>query len=114
VGLLRLSPVVPYSLLNYLLGITSIGFWSSLVTSWIAMLPGTFLYVYLGYLGKAGLTAAHGTVQWVLLILGLTATIVVTVYLARLAVRALREAAGIPVGSNSRVSSMHVSPWRRL
>src|SRR3954452_12169271 len=51
VALLRLSPAVPFGLQNYLYGLTGIGFWTSLLTSWIAMLPGTVMYVYLGYLG---------------------------------------------------------------
>lgn len=60
------------------------------------MLPGTFMYVYLGYAGRAGLAAAGGGSsrspgQWVMLVIGLAATVAVTVYVTRLARRAVRE-----------------------
>ncbi len=51
VALLRLSPAVPFNVQNYLYGLTRIRFWTCFLTSWIAMMPGTFMYVYLGYVG---------------------------------------------------------------
>ncbi|WIA15201.1 hypothetical protein OEZ85_001881 [Tetradesmus obliquus] len=56
--LLRLSPLVPFSLLNYGLGITKVGFPEYVAASWAGMLPGTFAYVYLGSLGKVAADAA--------------------------------------------------------
>ena len=97
IALLRLSPAVPFSLGNYLFGLTSIRFWPYVITSWLAMLPGTFLYVYLGYAGRAGLSAAAGATggrsagQWALLVVGLLATVAVTVYVTRIARRAIKE-----------------------
>ena len=100
VALLRLSPVVPFNLQNYLYGLTPIGFWPQVVTSWLAMLPGTFMYVYLGYLGREGAedAADQGSTPagvWALRIVGLAATVAVTVYLTRLARRKLREQTAI-------------------
>ncbi len=96
VGLLRLSPAVPFSVSNYLFGLTSIQFWPYVGVSLVAMLPGTFLYVYLGYAGRAGVSAAEdggsrGPLEWVLLAVGLLATLAVTIYVTRLARRALRQ-----------------------
>lgn len=97
VALLRLSPAVPFNLQNYLYGVTKIGFWPCVLTSWIAMLPGTFMYVYLGRVGGAGVEAAAGAgssktaAEWVLLGVGLLATVVVTIYVTRLAARAVRQ-----------------------
>lgn len=92
VALLRLSPAVPFSLQNYLYGVTAIRFWPCVVASWVAMLPGTFLYVYLGSLGK---TAAAGeetsTAEWIARGVGLAAAIAVTVYIARLARNAIER-----------------------
>ena len=48
VFLTRLSPVFPFNLLNYAFGLTKVSFWKYAVASWIAMLPGTIMYVYLG------------------------------------------------------------------
>jgi len=96
VALLRLSPLVPFNLSNYLYGLTAVKFWPYVLASWIAMLPGTVLYVYLGYAGKAGLEAATGATQrspleYVFMAVGLAATIAVTVYVTRLAKQALKQ-----------------------
>ncbi|REJ90538.1 MAG: TVP38/TMEM64 family protein [Planctomycetota bacterium] len=93
VALLRLSPAVPFNIQNYLYGLTAIRFGPYVLTSWLAMIPGTFLYVYLGHI--AGAAAAGGrertTGEWVLLGVGLIATIAVTLYITRLARKKLRE-----------------------
>jgi uncharacterized membrane protein YdjX (TVP38/TMEM64 family) len=103
VALLRLSPAVPFNLQNYLYGLTGIHFWTCVLTSWVTMLPGTFLYVYLGQLGRAGLEATGGgrtrsPAEWALLGVGLLATVFVTVYVTRLARRALRDRTQITGG----------------
>ena len=92
VALLRLSPAVPFTLQNYLYGLTGIRFWPYLLTSWLAMLPGTFLYIYLGHLGRAGVEAASGErsrtpAEWAMMIVGLLATVAATVYITRLRAR---------------------------
>ena len=97
VALLRLSPAVPFNVQNFLYGVTSIRFWTCFLTSWIAMMPGTFMYVYLGHVGGQGLAAATGAApsktigEWVLLGVGLLATIAGCVYAAVIAVRAIRK-----------------------
>ncbi len=92
VALLRLSPAVPFGLQNYLYGVTAIRFWPCILTSWIAMLPGTFMYIYIGSLGSAAATRDHTTWQeWLARGTGLLATILVTIYITRLARRAIRE-----------------------
>ncbi len=102
VGLLRLSPAVPFTLQNYLYGLTGIRFVTYVVTTWIAMLPGTFLYIYLGHLSRVGLEAAagesarsRGPAEWAMLAVGLLATVAVTVFVTRLARRAIRAETGI-------------------
>ncbi len=86
--LLRLSPVFPFTLLNYGLGLTRIGFWPAVLASWVGMMPGTILYVYLGSIAQV---AAGGTTtaQKILYGVGLLATLVVTVWITRIAKRAL-------------------------
>ncbi len=97
IAMLRLSPAVPFSLGNYLFGLTSIRFWPYVLASWLFMLPGTFMYVYLGHIGTEGLRSAAGAQrgktlgEWALLGVGLLATVAVTVYVTRLARKALRE-----------------------
>ena len=93
VALLRLSPAVPVNLQNSLYGLTPIRFWPYVLTSWIAMLPGTFLYIYLGHVTGTALGGdrTRTTGEWVMLVVGLLATVVVTVYITRLARRKLNE-----------------------
>ena len=68
-----------------------------IIASWLGMLPGTIMYVYLGTAGKAGLDAAAGATErtWqqdALLGGGLVATIAVTVMITRIARNALKSA----------------------
>ncbi|WP_413431684.1 VTT domain-containing protein [Crateriforma spongiae] len=93
VALLRLSPAIPFNLQNYLYGLTPVGFWPYVVASWIAMLPGTFLYVYIGHVTGAAIAGdrERSPVEWAMLIVGLLATVAVTVYVTRLARRKLNE-----------------------
>src|SRR5687767_15754179 len=60
VALLRLSPLIPFSLSNYLYGLTPVAFGPYVLASWIAMLPATVLYVYLGAAGRAAAGASRG------------------------------------------------------
>ena len=90
VALLRLSPLVPFSLSNYLYGLTSVRFLPYLLTSWIAMMPATVLYVYLGAAGRTiGEKTQRSPWEWALLAVGLAATAAVTVLLTRVAKREL-------------------------
>ncbi len=92
VGLLRLSPLIPFNLSNYFYGITSVGFWPYVLASAIGMLPGTLLYAYLGGAGKAGLSGGGGSsLKYVFLGVGLIATIVVTIIVSRAAKAALAK-----------------------
>lgn len=102
VGLLRLSPAVPFSISNYLYGMTAIRFVPYVLVSWIAMLPGTFLYVYLGALAADGVESAVGaqsapasSAEWGLRLVGLLATVAVTLLVVRIARRAIRESTDI-------------------
>jgi uncharacterized membrane protein YdjX (TVP38/TMEM64 family) len=97
VFLLRLSPLIPFNLSNYFYGLTAVKFWPYVLASWIGMLPGTLLYVYLGTVGRAGLQAASGVaagrspLEWTFLGVGLAATVAVTVWVTRIARKALKE-----------------------
>jgi uncharacterized membrane protein YdjX (TVP38/TMEM64 family) len=97
VFLLRLSPVFPFSLGNYALGLTRVRL-ADYVMGAAGMLPGTFLYVYIGSLAGDVAAAAGGggagTGKTILAAIGVAATIVVTVLVTRIARRALAEASG--------------------
>ncbi|MDZ4405346.1 TVP38/TMEM64 family protein [Prosthecobacter sp.] len=93
VALARLSPVFPYTLLNYAFGLTKVRFTHYVLVSWIAMLPGTVLYVYLGSLARVGGRGSEKTpAEWAMYAVGLLATVLVTVIITRMTRRAIREA----------------------
>lgn len=92
--LTRLSPVLPFNLLNYGYGLTTVGLGEYALASWLGMLPGTFLYVYLG--AAAGEAARAGTrartpAEWGLFATGLAATAVAAWLVGRTAKKALAE-----------------------
>lgn len=96
VGLTRLSPIFPFNLLNYAFGLTRVSLRHYVLASWIGMMPGTVLYVYFGSLAGdlaslgAG-RAARTPAEWGLYAVGLVATVAVTVYVTRIARRALDQ-----------------------
>jgi len=93
--LTRLSPLFPFNALNYLYGLTGVRLRDYAIAS-VGMLPGTVMYVYLGASFKslaevfAGGDRAKTPQEWALFILGLGATVAVTVVITRIARRALR------------------------
>ncbi|OVA14556.1 SNARE associated Golgi protein [Macleaya cordata] len=97
VTLLRLSPLLPFSLGNYLYGLTSVKFLPYVLGSWLGMLPGTWAYVSAGAFGRAiiqeesevGLPGGNG--QLLTLGLGLLATALAAAYVTKLAKDAVKD-----------------------
>nr|MBA3732471.1 TVP38/TMEM64 family protein [Gammaproteobacteria bacterium] len=102
VMLLRLSPLVPFNLQNYFFGVTDIKFWHYVAATFVGIMPGTALYVYLGAIGAAagGGGAQGGILKWTFFGIGLIATIVVTVLITRKA-KARLEKIGLEEGAAS-------------
>ncbi len=92
--LMRLSPLVPFNLQNYVFGVTGVGFWPYVAATLVGIIPGATAYVLLGAAGQAAGDKEYGWPFWVLLGVGIVATIVVTVIVTRKA-RAKLAAAGV-------------------
>ena len=98
--LTRLSPVFPFNLLNYGLGVTGVSLKDYVVAS-VGMIPGTIMYVYLGSL--AGNIAMIGgaeqptnpIITWAIRIIGFIATVAVTLYVTKVARKALDESISV-------------------
>jgi uncharacterized membrane protein YdjX (TVP38/TMEM64 family) len=93
--LARLSPVFPFTLLNYLLGLTKVRVGSYVLANLIGMLPGTFLYIYIGAAAGdalSGGSSGAGFWQQALKYAGLLATVAIVVLITRTAHRAMAEA----------------------
>jgi pyruvate/2-oxoglutarate dehydrogenase complex dihydrolipoamide dehydrogenase (E3) component/uncharacterized membrane protein YdjX (TVP38/TMEM64 family) len=97
VFLLRLSPVFPFNLLNYALGLTKVSFKHYALASMVGILPGGLMYVYFGSAARSIADVAAGNVEkgiagqvffWV----GLVATILVAGFVTRLAKKSLKVA----------------------
>jgi uncharacterized membrane protein YdjX (TVP38/TMEM64 family) len=94
--LTRLSPLLPFNLLNYAYGVTAVRARDYVAASWLGMLPATVLYVYAGSAAANLAQALSGRVRTgrtgtVLLVVGLAATVAVTALVTRLARRRLEH-----------------------
>ncbi len=93
VFLTRLAPVFPFFLLNYAYGLTRVPLRHYVLATWIGILPGSVLFVYIGALAKAGAESAS-PMRWVTRGFILVTAIIATVYLAKIAKRALARHVG--------------------
>lgn len=94
--LLRNIPVGNALFLNYVCGVTKMPSRDFVVASFIGRLPTTFVYVYLGYLvgyssGIDGANPTRVTFEWVLLWVGLLATVGATYYVIHISRKILEE-----------------------
>jgi uncharacterized membrane protein YdjX (TVP38/TMEM64 family) len=101
VALSQLHPMFPTSLLNYFYGLTRIRFTTCMLWTSIGRAPGLFLYVYLGTLGKLGLNLARGghhprVVEYWTWGGAFVTAVLLVVLLARIALRALKDAGEAP------------------
>ena len=96
VSLTHLSPIMPFSLINYAYGLTNISVGEFLLATEIGSIPSACVYVYLGsFLGNLAKIGPeirkHNGLEWLLQALGLIATIAVTIYISRLASQTLKK-----------------------
>lgn len=92
--LLRLSPLVPFNVLNYALSLANVRLGTYVVASAIGMLPGTILYVYLGSLAPTAAQLSRtaeggGAGRTALYVAGLAASVAAVIVATRAARRAL-------------------------
>jgi len=96
VFLTRLSPLFPFNLLNYALGLTGVRFPVYVIVSWLGMIPGSLLYVYLGSVASdlgsiLGGEVTSSPIGNTLFYVGLAATLVLTIVITRIASKTLNE-----------------------
>lgn len=91
VGLMRLSPAVPFNLQNYFFGVTDVKFWHYALATFFGIMPGSALYTYLGVIGGEAGGGSSSTLKWVFLGAGLDATIIVTVFVSKKANEKLKQ-----------------------
>ncbi len=91
VGLLRLSPAIPFSLQNWVLGVISVEFWPYIMATAVGILPGTLLYVWLGSLGGSAASGETSTARIAFFAAGILATLIITIVVGRKAKAKLNE-----------------------
>lgn len=79
VALLRQTSVLPFSVMNYGLGLSKIPFWDYMAATGLSMMPGSLLYAYSGHLAGEIFFNGHKPqrtiLEWVFLAVGIVFTI---------------------------------------
>ncbi|XP_040996046.1 TVP38/TMEM64 family membrane protein slr0305-like isoform X1 [Juglans microcarpa x Juglans regia] len=97
VFLLRLVPLLPFSMLNYLLSVTPVSLGEYMLASWLGMMPITLTLVYVGTTLKDLSDVTHGwnefsKTRWAFVILGLSVSAVLIICVTKVAKAALEKA----------------------
>lgn len=95
--LLRLVPLLPFNILNYLLSVTPISLGTYMLASWIGMMPITAVLVYVGTTIKDLSDISHHwghftTFEWILLVTGLAASVLLIFVVSKIARKSLNKA----------------------
>ena len=105
--MLRISPILPYTIANYLYGLTAIRFWPYLIATAVGIVPMVAVYVSIGAAGREAVLASAGghqsTAEWIVLGVGLALTVGAGYLIARGAKRELaemRSVAGTDLGKS--------------
>ncbi|KAJ6838795.1 uncharacterized protein M6B38_319100 [Iris pallida] len=109
--LLRLVPLLPFNMLNYLLSVTPVGIGEYMLASWLGMMPITLALVYVGTTLKDLSDVTHGwnevsTSRWVVIICGFVVSAILLVYITKVAKASLEKA----LAENPEVDGILVSP----
>lgn len=109
--LLRLVPLLPFNMLNYLLSVTPVPLGEYILASWLGMMPITLALVYIGTTLKDLSDVTHGwnefsKTRWALLISGLVVSVVLMVCVTKVAKAALEKA----LAENDDIDSITGSP----
>ena len=92
VFLVRLAPVFPFTYINYAFGLTGVRTLPYVIASFFGMIPGTFAYVYLGSAAAGAASGEADSTKKIVQIAGAVVALVVTIFVARVATRAIKSA----------------------
>ncbi|KAK3023086.1 hypothetical protein RJ639_043101 [Escallonia herrerae] len=95
--LLRLVPLLPFNMLNYLLSVTPVHLGEYMLASWIGMMPITFGLVYVGTTLKDLSDVTHGwnevsKTRWIMMASGFVISVIIMVYITKVAKASLEKA----------------------
>ncbi len=75
VAFLRLVPIFPYNIVNYLLGLTRIPFHHYVLATVVFMAPSTVAYTWIGYASRELIAGDTGSIRYALIVLGILGTL---------------------------------------
>ena len=75
VAFVRLVPVIPYNIANYLLGITRIPFPRYVLATLVFMTPSTLAYTWIGHAGRQAIAGDTENIKYALIALALIALV---------------------------------------
>lgn len=101
VFLVRLAPVFPFTYINYAFGLTGVKTLPYVVASFFGMIPGTFAYVYLGSAAAGAASGEADTTKKIVQIVGAAVALAVTIFVARVATKAIRTAGVVAENSST-------------
>ncbi|KAM0962910.1 uncharacterized protein LOC126607383 [Malus sylvestris] len=109
--LLRLVPLLPFNMLNYLLSVTPVPIGQYMLASWIGMMPITLALVYVGTTLKDISDVTHGwgefsKTRWAFIILGLVVSVILMICVTRVAKAALDKA----LAENEDIDNIDIIP----
>ncbi|MDB5050060.1 MAG: associated Golgi protein [Fibrobacteres bacterium] len=88
VFLIRLNPLLPFSVLNYLFTIPKLDFRKYLLSSFLGLTPDIFFYLYVGHVGKGLLEDPSGLTVWNWVVLGAAVgTTLIAIYIINRLIR---------------------------
>lgn len=95
--MLRLVPLLPYNMLNYLLSVTPVPLGQYMLASWLGMMPMTMALVYAGTTLKDLSDITHGwhefsPSRWIFLMTSLLVSVLLIISVTRVAKNALEKA----------------------
>jgi uncharacterized membrane protein YdjX (TVP38/TMEM64 family) len=77
VAFVRLVPIFPYNVVNYLLGLTRIPFHHYMLATIVFMAPATVVYTWIGHASRQAIAGDTDNLRYGLLALGLVAVLLV-------------------------------------
>ncbi|MDO8874749.1 MAG: TVP38/TMEM64 family protein [Pseudolabrys sp.] len=76
VAFVRLVPIFPYNVVNYLLGVTRIPFHHYILATLVFMAPSTIAYTWIGHAGRAAVAGETDNIYYALIVLALVAILI--------------------------------------
>lgn len=92
VFLVRLAPVFPFAYINFAFGLTGVKTLSYIVATFFGIIPVTLAFVYIADAATRTATADLSSTRLIINIVGVVVAILVTAFVTRVALRAVRKA----------------------